>query len=137
MTTPVNTEFCGFELTPAKLSALNELGKEEENVRALAALGGVDGVARLLKVDVVKGSSGKLEDVAARQASFGANVVPEPPFESWISLFIGAFDDMVLRILMVASAVSIIVGSIPELAEGATWDDKVKHAKLGWIEGFA
>jgi hypothetical protein len=137
MASPIIPDFNLFTLTTSQLTALNELGKDEENSHALALLGGVEGVAAQLHVDYVKGNGGRPEDIAIRQAAFGRNVVPDPPFVTWFSLFLGSFDDFVLRILMVAAVVSIIVGSIPQIAEGDTPEEKEKESKLGWIDGFA
>ena len=138
MASPIIPDFNNlFSLTTSQLTALNELGKDEENSRALALLGGVDGVARQLHVDFVKGNGGRPEDIAIRQAAFGCNVVPDPPFESWFHLFLGSFNDFVLRILMLASIVSIVVGSIPAIAEGETPEEKSKNAAIGWVDGFA
>jgi hypothetical protein len=137
MASPVVTEFGGFGVTSTQLQALNELGKDENNKAQLVALGGVEGVSRLLHVDHVKGNSGSAEDVSARQTAFGKNEVPDPPFESWFSLFLGSFDDFVLKILMVAAVVSIVIGSIPQIAEGHTPEEKEKEAKIAWIDGFA
>jgi hypothetical protein len=124
-----------FTLTKGDLGRLHELGKEDECAAALAEFGGVSGVAAGLRTDVVKGSSEA--DVAERTAAFGANKVRDPPFESWISLFLGSFDDLVLKVLIVASFISIIVHSIPDLAEGTTTAEKNENAKWGWIDGFA
>ena len=137
MASPISPNYNVFVVTTSQLTALNELGKDEENKNALASLGGVDGVARQLRTDIMKGIGGSPEDIAMRQAAFGRNVVPDPPFETWISLFLNSFDDFVLRILIVASVVSIVIGSIPAIAEGDTPAEKADSARLGWIDGFA
>jgi hypothetical protein len=124
-----------FSITRAQLGQLHVLGKEEECAAALVALGGTGGVSRALLSDAERGVPAS--SVAVRAAAFGHNVVPDPPFVSWIALFLESFDDMILRILMLASIISIIIGSIPDLAEGATAEERNDHAKKGWIEGFA
>lgn len=68
------------------------------------------------------------DDLDLRRRAFGENVLPEPPFESWWSLFIGCFSDEVLLILIAAATVSIIIGSIPAVSD---------HPDTGWIDGFA
>ena len=124
-----------YKLTKADLGKLHELGKEAECAEALAALGGTSGVAARLFSDTTKGVLAS--EVQERVAAFGANHVRDPPFESWISLFLGSFDDLVLKVLIVASVVSIIIHSIPDLAEGHTAAERAENAKYGWIDGFA
>jgi magnesium-transporting ATPase (P-type) len=124
-----------YKITKADLGKLHELGKEAECADALAALGGTAGVAARLFSDTTKGVPAS--EVEERVAAFGANQVRDPPFESWISLFLGSFDDLVLKVLIVASVVSIIIHSIPALAEGHTDAERNENAKYGFIDGLA
>ena len=114
-------------LTPKDLKALYEQGKEVENAAALAAMGGVAGLARGLQVELEAGAPAA--SLAERRARFGANELPSPAQDSWLSLFLGAFKDEVLIILMVTAGVSIVIGAIPGMdPEGGN---------LGWVDGFA
>jgi magnesium-transporting ATPase (P-type) len=114
-------------LTPKDLKALYEQGKEEENAAALAALGGITGLAAGLRVELSSGVPAS--SLAARRSQFGVNELPKPAQDSWLSLFLGSFHDEVLIILMLTAAVSIVIGAIPGMdPEGGN---------LGWVDGFA
>ena len=64
------------------------------------------------------------EDLGARVAAFGENRFPAPPFESWWKLFFECFSDVILLILIAASVVSLVVGTI-------------EHPDYGFIDGLA
>lgn len=81
-------------LGPKDLALLYEQGKEAESKAALEALGGVEGLCKKLSSSFTKGLPST--SLAARQEKFGKNVLPSPPMESWLSLFLGAFNDEVL-----------------------------------------
>jgi magnesium-transporting ATPase (P-type) len=55
---------------------------------------------------------------------YGPNVFPEPPFAGFWALFFESFQDPILIILIIAAAVSFIVGLI-------------NHPTDGWIDGVA
>ncbi len=63
------------------------------------------------------GIAGTPADLARRVAAFGENKMPQPPLETWISMFLGCFGDEILILLIVAAVVSIIVQSIPSLSD--------------------
>ena len=49
---------------------------------------------------------------------YGPNVFPESPMEGFFALFIGSFEDPVLRILLAACVVSIVLGMVENPTEG-------------------
>ena len=55
--------------------------------------------------------------------SYGPNVFPEPPFSGFWALFIEAFQDPILMILIAAAVVSFAVGIAEDPHEG--WIDGV------------
>lgn len=63
------------------------------------------GIAEKLNVDVKVGLEGN--DFEARRLQFGDNFRPNPVAKSWISLFIAALDDFMLKVLIVAAIFSI------------------------------
>jgi len=65
------------------------------------------------------------EDAVSRREAFGINRLPEKELASFWELCLNALEDETLRILCVASIVSIILGTVLECAV------------TGWIEGFA
>ncbi len=113
-----------FALTRQDLANLNQDQMTDHNKAALAERGGVEGLATLLQVDLKTGLADPEVGTgfAARRRQFGENVYPSPPAKSWCRLFIEAFDDTTLLILLVAAAVSLVVGMI-------------EHPQQGWIEG--
>ena len=62
--------------------------------------------------------------VISHREKYGPNDFPESPMESFLSIFIGAFTDPTLLILLAAATVSLIIGVIEE-------------PSTGWIEGAA
>jgi len=52
--------------------------------------------------------------------------MPEPPMTSFLTLFIGSFNDPVLMVLIAAAIVSLVLGMLDPA-----------HAETGWIEGAA
>jgi magnesium-transporting ATPase (P-type) len=53
-----------------------------------------------------------LFQVPHRQEVFGSNRLPEPEAESWLSIFIGSFNDATLIVLIVSAIVSLVIGRI-------------------------
>lgn len=80
------------------------------------------GLAKLLELDCKKGLSH--DQVIKMRATFGNNGFPESPMNTFLSLFLGAFEDPVLLILLAAAMVSLGVGIYEDPHEG-------------WIEGVA
>ena len=56
---------------------------------------------------------------------FGSNIFPESPMESFLSIFLGSFNDFTLLILIFFSFISIGIG---------IWQEGTEH---GWVEGSA
>ena len=65
-----------------------------------------------------------LETVETRRALFGENMLPNAPRKSFWTLFADTFNDATLQILMVAAAVSLVIG---------VYDDPT----TGYVEGCA
>ncbi|CAM9811422.1 unnamed protein product [Heterosigma akashiwo] len=98
----------------------------EENLQRLKGLGGLQQIAANLGVDLSHGLTEEqvLEKMEQR---FGKNFLPSPPMKGLLRLFIEAFNDTTLLVLMVAAIVSLFVGVFGEE------DGREK----GWIEGTA
>jgi P-type Ca2+ transporter type 2C len=59
------------------------------------------------------------EQIKINRQKYGANVLTPPEREPWWQLFLEKFEDPVIRILIIAAAIAIIVGSFEgEYAEG-------------------
>eukprot|EP01041_Mallomonas_annulata_P004761 gene4761-9467_t len=104
---------------------LNSLNVEQarlENRERLNALGGTDGLASKLGLNISTGLS--YDQVLYMRNKFGSNEFPESPMESFFILFIYAFNDFTLIVLIIASFVSIGIG---------VWQEP-DH---GYIEGTA
>ena len=78
-----------------------------------------------LRVDAASGLTDA--QVLASREAFGSNAFAEKPMESFFAMFLAAFDDRVLQILMAAAVVSTLLGSIP----------KKEREHYGYIEGVA
>lgn len=101
--------------------ALKQL-MENQNVKDLDKLGGVEGVARNLRTDLSTGLGDDVEAMGRRVRVFGSNTYPEKPFKGFFSFVWDAMQDFTLIILAVCAVVSLLVGVVTEgLAEG--WYD--------------
>ena len=87
---------------------------DRKKVDVFQEQGGVDGFANELKVDLKTGLSEeeKNEDFQTRKAKYGLNILPDPPKQSWCSMFLETFSDLMLKILIAAAIVSLILTSI-------------------------
>jgi Ca2+-transporting ATPase len=76
--------------------------------------GGVEGFARQLEVDLKVGLTEEEEKdgFKDRIEKYGRNILPDPPAESWCSMFLNCFKDLMLQILLVAAVVSLILTSV-------------------------
>lgn len=97
----------------------------------LASFGSIQGVLSKLKTDSVMGLTGDFLQVE-RESSFGKNVIPTPPQQTFISLMWEAMHDKTLILLTVASLVSLAIGLYRDVTS-----EKPDEPKVGWIEGFA
>jgi len=111
-----------LELTQDILDSLNVAQASDDNMKNLADIGGIEGLCARMSLNTKTGLTDA--QVEAYRERFGPNVFPEKPMKSFLQLFIEAFDDTTLIILIVAAFVSLIVGS---------YEDPNK----GWIEGMA
>jgi calcium-translocating P-type ATPase len=106
----------------SKVAKINEPQSREKNLEQLQQLGGVTGVAELLKTDISKGI--KEVEATRRRDLFGCNSLPSSPRKTWFQLFVDSFDDETVQILIAAAIVSLAVG---------IYDDPT----TGYIEGLA
>ena len=120
----------GLELRPVAssgvsqdiLDSLNVEQSRETNKQALDGLGGTEGLAKMLGVDLHKGLT-HAQAVKHREI-YGPNVFPESPMPTFFELLIQALSDTTLLILVAAASVSLVIGFI-------------EHPEDGWIEGAA
>lgn len=112
----------GFAHSPEDLKSL----MTDASMEALKTkFGGTDGLLKSLKTNGLKGLSSK--DVPKYLEHYGRNKVEPRPPKSFCRLFFETFKDVTIIILLIASIISIIVGSIPSLSE----------EEYGWIDGVA
>ena len=109
-------------LQQSVLDSLNIDQAREENKANLASLGGVEGLAKLIGVNLQAGLSEN--QVLLLREKFGTNQFPESPMDSYFSLLFNSLTDSTLLILIAAATVSLIIGVLEE-------------PDHGWIEGTA
>ncbi|ORX98964.1 PMCA-type calcium-translocating P-type ATPase [Basidiobolus meristosporus CBS 931.73] len=114
---------------------------DPKSMDKLKALGGAEGLARSLKVDLKAGLS-KDEQLSAtatgesehsfdeRQEAFGQNVLPTTEQQSFWSLVREAYDDKTLIMLSIAAVISLAIGIYEDYSED-------RSPKVGWVEGVA
>jgi len=111
------------EITKEVLANINVAQGAKENKAALLTLGGIEGLARSLNVNLLSGLTA--EQVAHQRTKFGDNLFPESPLDSYLTLLLRALSDTTLLILLAAASVSFVIGIVEE------------GAAKGWIEGGA
>ncbi|XP_065058957.1 plasma membrane calcium-transporting ATPase 1-like [Rhopilema esculentum] len=98
----------------------------EDGIKALdEKFGGVRGLLRSLRTSSIEGILGLEEDVRQRVEAFGSNYIPPKPPKTFLRLIWESLEDTILRILIVASVFSLILGMVFE------------GVAKGWVEGFA
>jgi magnesium-transporting ATPase (P-type) len=111
-----------MDIDQATLNGLNVEQARTENRARLDAIGGVEALANKIGVNLELGlTNAQVEELRSK---FGQNEFPEAPMQGFISLFIGAFNDSTLLVLLFAAFVSIGIEA---------WQEP----ETGWIEGVA
>ena len=112
-----------FNITVLDLE--NLMGKYKErgpdclDLKEIESMGGVDALLGKLKTDPKKG----IESIDFREQDFGSNrvfVEPVPPFCAYVW---EAFEDLMIRILVVAAIVQIVLGATLSDDPGKDWVD--------------
>ncbi|XP_049848363.1 uncharacterized protein LOC126314429 isoform X2 [Schistocerca gregaria] len=118
-------DFEDFELGVEEISYI--LNKKDVN--CIRELGGVEGIARKLRVDPKVGLLDK-SDFKHRIATYGTNEVSPPRRTSFFRLVLRALNDLTLQILLGVAVVSLVISlAIPkEMHSGDEGGDD-------WIEG--
>lgn len=104
------------------LNGLNEPQDFEGNQENLDLLGGVEGLAKRLGVDIEKGLTHSQVNLLGE--TFGKNKFTSPPKKYFILMFLESLTDPTLVVLMVAAIVSLAIGIFQD-------------GQNGWIEGAA
>ncbi|GAB9465607.1 Calcium-translocating p-type atpase, pmca-type [Globisporangium polare] len=113
-----------FKLMTGDLIRLIETQREEQ-VAQLEKLGGINGVAASIGMDIRQGlDSNNAADLQRREDTFGSNYIAPPKPKGLLELMWEAFQDVTIIVLTFSGILSVI------LAE--TVGD---HKDTGWIEG--
>ncbi|XP_047179921.1 calcium-transporting ATPase 9, plasma membrane-type isoform X4 [Vigna umbellata] len=95
---------------------------KDQNTSAFQQYGGIGGLSNLIKSNPDKGISGDDADLLKRKNAFGTNTYPRKKGRSFWRFLWEAWQDLTLIILIIAAAVSLVLGIKTEgLAEG--WYD--------------
>lgn len=82
-----------------------------------------DGLLNSLLTDTVNGISEEAAEMEDRKQYFGTNEKPALKTKSLLALILECFEDTMLQVLLLAAAVSLLVG---------IWKDGIAE---GWLEG--
>ncbi|XP_027187299.1 calcium-transporting ATPase 9, plasma membrane-type-like isoform X2 [Cicer arietinum] len=96
---------------------------KNQNISALQQYGGVKGLSDFLKSDLDKGISGDDVDLSKRKNAFGTNTYPRKKGRSLWRFLWEAWQDLTLIILIIAAAVSLVLGI------------KTEGLEQGWYDG--
>jgi len=129
-----NTTENPFKFTPEQLANLVDPKNPEE----LEKLGGLEGIAQGLNVDVKTGLPQSKDEgenpYADREAVYGRNVLPETKSKTLLGLMWDALHDKIMIILSIAAIVSLSIGLYEDFGPGSEKNDE---PKVHWIEGVA
>ncbi|XP_045807063.1 calcium-transporting ATPase 9, plasma membrane-type-like isoform X2 [Trifolium pratense] len=95
---------------------------KNQNISALQQYGGVKGLSDSLKSDLDKGISGDDVDLSRRKNAFGTNTYPRKKGRSLWRFLWEAWQDLTLIILIIAAAVSLVLGIKTEGLEEGWYD---------------
>uniref|UniRef100_M4BDL8 Calcium-transporting ATPase n=1 Tax=Hyaloperonospora arabidopsidis (strain Emoy2) TaxID=559515 RepID=M4BDL8_HYAAE len=113
-----------FKVVTGDLIRLIETPHEKQQ-DVLTRMGGLEGIAASLKVDLRQGlDSNNEDDLTKREESFGKNYVPPAKSKSFLELMWDAYQDITIIVLTISGFISIILSS--------TVGD---HPETGWVEG--
>jgi magnesium-transporting ATPase (P-type) len=108
---------------PSLLSEMNKSQMKERNFGVLDSIGNIKEVISKLKVDPEAGLTSVQVD--KHRTIYGSNAMESAPMKWFLQLFLEAFDDQVLWVLIAASIVSLVLSIYPHVEP------------LGYIEGLA
>ena len=93
---------------------------ERGDLERLHELGGVERLAEEFGTDLKRGlSEHEAEtDFRERKQRWGENILPDPPVKSWCSFFMDTLRDLMVKILVVISLVSIVLNAIFSYDQG-------------------
>ncbi|GLE01158.1 hypothetical protein PINS_up009988 [Pythium insidiosum] len=113
-----------FKLMTGDLIRLVETPHEKQSEQ-LAKLGGIEGVAASIGVDIRQGlDNNNAADLKKREEAFGSNYIPPPRSKGLLELMWEAFQDLTIIVLTISGILSIILA----VTIG-------NHPDTGWIEG--
>ena len=116
-----------FKITISELKDLMQNRALDGKNKIDSDYGGIEKIVDLLQSDATAGlDANNAEDLEGRVQAFGRNYIPPKPPKSFFALMWEAAQDVTLIILVVAAAISIVLGLTVE-------DDP----DTGWIEGAA
>ncbi|CAK8535562.1 unnamed protein product [Lathyrus sativus] len=95
---------------------------KNQNISALQQYGGVKGLSDFLKSDLEKGISGNDDDLSKRKTAFGTNTYPRKKGKGLWRFLWEAWQDLTLIILIIAAAVSLVLGIKTEGLEEGWYD---------------
>ncbi|OHS97130.1 calcium-translocating P-type ATPase, PMCA-type family protein [Tritrichomonas foetus] len=104
------------DITIESLAHFFERGDTEE----LQDFGGIEGLANEFKTDLKDGISATeaKKNYRRRKEKWGENILPDPPAKSWCRFFLDTFKDLMLKILIIISTISLILTAIFSYDQG-------------------
>ncbi|OHT11104.1 calcium-translocating P-type ATPase, PMCA-type family protein [Tritrichomonas foetus] len=101
------TLFTMTNVTTEQLAKFFERGEIEE----LQELGGIEGLVDNFETSLKDGISETemADNYRSRKEKWGMNILPDPPSKSWCRLFLDTFKDLMLKILIIISLISLVL----------------------------
>lgn len=88
-----------------------ERSSSDEVIKKFHDNGGIKPYLKLFECSKTNGLKDTEEYIQRRREEWGENKLPPPPQESWCSMFLATFEDLMLKILLISAVVSLILTS--------------------------
>lgn len=140
MTGGMDTMAGDFGITVNELTQLMELKGDSNVIDKVGEAGGVIQLCKKLRTSPTEGISASAEDLRARRATFGSNVIPPKPPKTFLQLVWEALQDVTLIILIVAAVISLGLSFYrppAEIGEEGSRKKEKHDSHAEWIEGAA
>ena len=100
------------DITVESILSMFERSSSQATIDNFHKNGGIKPFLSLFQTDEHNGLPADPAFIQERREKWGENKLPPPPQDSWCKMFIGTFEDLMLKILLFSAVVSVILTSV-------------------------
>ena len=116
-----------FDLSCEDLELLMQTHQHESVNELEEKFGGLAGLEKRLKTNLLAGLTGDAEDLAVRRRIFGRNEIPQKSSKSFFRLMFEAMQDVTLIILIICAVLSFALTFYP--SDPSPFEHQHQHSK--------